>query len=189
MRLGGPEVVVPEPHRVGVVQDRRDLLVLAQRAQLRLGLERVARPAAGRHRARRDRAPRRWRRSAATPPASRVTGRAFAARRGQQPELARLVVGIAFGIRSRGDEQDVAARGERRARPRPSPIASAASASRSRRSAPTTATARTRCRPSSASRPSARRGCRPARARAPRRAAGRCSRRASRRGWMPCAPR
>ena len=41
VRLGGTEVVVPEPHRVRVVQDRRDLLVLAEPAQLRLGLERV----------------------------------------------------------------------------------------------------------------------------------------------------
>ena len=41
VRLGGTEVVVPEPHGVGLVQDRRDLLLLPQGPQLRLGLERL----------------------------------------------------------------------------------------------------------------------------------------------------
>ena len=97
------------------MEDRRHLLVFAELAELRVGLEGVRpRQQVG---ADHDDICGLGGGADAAGPAGQARHRARLSSGGRkQPELTRLLVGVAFGVRTRRDEQHVAARRERRAR-------------------------------------------------------------------------
>ena len=112
-RLVGPEVVVPVADRVAGVQDRGDLAVLARLAALLVVL--AGHRAGQRRREHRDRVRRRGRRDALEAARARADDAGLAAALRQQPQgRGRVVVGLlGVGVRARGEEEQVAAGGER----------------------------------------------------------------------------
>jgi hypothetical protein len=114
VRLTGSEVVVPEPHRVGLVEEGGDLLLLAARPQRGVGLERVG---AGEEGCRDDDPLGSLRRGRDLVDAARQPGDrpGLAPGRGEHPQLPGLVVRVALGVRAGRDEQQITARREGRA--------------------------------------------------------------------------